>query len=391
METVEASQAPRAQALRALRSAIGSGTWGPGEVLPSERDLAESLAINRGAVRWALAALEAEGLTQNSGPRTRVVTHRASRLAGGADPLMSNAVAVVSEPPPALDESPDLPELRGWLSAVVRGCLHGLAREGFHPLLINPDHLHKHAGQGAASLPLGALLPEVKTGPIAGPLACTGWLARVPAVAYGGHPALAAIDRVTSNHELGAYRLTQWLLRQGRRRLVEVWPVEGGYWLEARHAGYARALREAGLEPAVPAHCPSFRRSPDSSETFERESRAFAGSLVDRLVGESSADAFLVHSDGDVSRVASACRLCGKEPNRDVWLAGYDNYAAALRSEPFTVALPLVTVDKRNFAAGEAMVRLLAERIAGKLPSDPQVRVLDPELVVLGPAETRAS
>jgi len=389
MSKIEASHAPRAQALRALRTAIRSGSWGPGDVLPSERDLADSLAINRGAVRWALAALEAEGLTQNNGPRTRMVTHGASRLADGADPLMSNVVAVISAPPPAMDEPPDLPELRGWLSAVVRGCLHGLAREGLHPLLVNPEHVCKHSSQGVASLPLGALLPEIKTEPIAGPLACTGWLARVPAVAYGGHPALAAVDRVVSDHEQGAYLLAQWLVRQGRRRLVEVWPSEGGYWLEARHAGHVRALREAGLEPVEAARCPSFLRPPDSAETFERESRAFAGSLVDRLVGDASADAFLVHSDGDVSRVAAACRLCGREPNRDVWLAGYDNYAAALRSEPFTVALPLATVDKRNFAAGEAMVRLLAERIAGKLPSDPQVRVLAPELVVLNPSGER--
>ena len=137
------------------------------------------------------------------------------------------------------------------------------------------------------------------------------------------------------------------------------------------------------MPPETPVLCPAFQKHPDSESTFENESRAFAGCLVDRLVCANPADAILVHSDGDVSRVAAACRLCGKEPNRDVLLAGYDNYASAIRSKPFMAGLPLATIDKKNFRAGEAMVRLFMDRIGNKLPPEPQIRIIQPELILL--------
>jgi len=41
-----------------LRSRILAGVWGPGEKLPTERELAEALGVNRGSVREALQRLE---------------------------------------------------------------------------------------------------------------------------------------------------------------------------------------------------------------------------------------------------------------------------------------------------------------------------------------------
>ena len=41
------------------------------------------------------------------------------------------------------------------------------------------------------------------------------------------------------------------------------------------------------------------------------------------------------------------------------------------------------TVDKQNFEPGMEMVRLMRERIEGKLPPEPQTRVMPPQLVIL--------
>jgi len=47
-----------------LRECIRSGTYKPGDRLPSERDLARSLDVSRGSVRIALRSLEQEGMLQ---------------------------------------------------------------------------------------------------------------------------------------------------------------------------------------------------------------------------------------------------------------------------------------------------------------------------------------
>ncbi len=60
-----------------LRDQIIAGTYEPGEVLPSERTLCETLEVNRGAVREALKKLEAARLVQiQHGGGTRVLNFR---------------------------------------------------------------------------------------------------------------------------------------------------------------------------------------------------------------------------------------------------------------------------------------------------------------------------
>lgn len=51
----------RGQAIAALRAMIESGTYGPGDRLPPERELMASLTMSRGTLRRALDVLEREG------------------------------------------------------------------------------------------------------------------------------------------------------------------------------------------------------------------------------------------------------------------------------------------------------------------------------------------
>src|SRR5690606_18658256 len=48
--------------IQQIRSSVEAGEIGAGDRLPSERDLAESLAVSRSAVREAFSVLEASGL-----------------------------------------------------------------------------------------------------------------------------------------------------------------------------------------------------------------------------------------------------------------------------------------------------------------------------------------
>lgn len=72
-----------------LKERIDSGELAPGEQLPSERELMETLGVGRPAVREALQALERSGIiTITHGERARVVVPSAASLvaqiAGGA-------------------------------------------------------------------------------------------------------------------------------------------------------------------------------------------------------------------------------------------------------------------------------------------------------------------
>src|SRR6516225_4008357 len=52
-------------ALDQLKRYIGSGRLKPGERLPSERDLAETLGVGRSSIREALKIFEAVGLVES--------------------------------------------------------------------------------------------------------------------------------------------------------------------------------------------------------------------------------------------------------------------------------------------------------------------------------------
>lgn len=47
---------------REMEALIKNGFWSPGDILPSERELAQRFGVSRGSVREALRLLEAKGL-----------------------------------------------------------------------------------------------------------------------------------------------------------------------------------------------------------------------------------------------------------------------------------------------------------------------------------------
>jgi DNA-binding FadR family transcriptional regulator len=79
-----------------LRNEILSGALAPGDALPSERELSDSLGINRHAVREALKRLQQSGLVQIAqGGATRVLDWRST---GGLDLLLDLVFAAGEEP-----------------------------------------------------------------------------------------------------------------------------------------------------------------------------------------------------------------------------------------------------------------------------------------------------
>lgn len=378
-----ATERPKARAVRAIRELIDHGKLAAGMPLPSDRVISERIHIPRATVRRALAELQSQGVIRNLGGRTRVLaTADHPRFAR----IFSRSVIVLA---PELEQD-GRHQQSGWTEWITHGSIQALRARGLHVMSLNPQHLEQDDLLGLLEdHPVGVLVPEVFRGLRSDPLAGLPVMRRmrevkVPAVVYGGDPQLDAFDRVTSDHEAGCHDLTRHLLASGRRRPMMLIEKPGdSYWLNARRAGYQRAMREAGLEPLPPLILPPFpaERTPDA-DFFESVSRYVTGCLLEPLSGPTPIDAILAMSDGKTFPIARACRLLGKRVHQDVAIVGYDNYWLDSWERQFIDAQPLATVDKCNFELGQTMAQLLLDRAAGTLPPGPQVRVVRPKLVV---------
>ncbi len=353
------------------------GGLAPGAPLPSVRELAARHGLSKRAVNDELQRLADAGVLYTV---PRVGTFIASPKQGAPGPT-SDTVALLSVAPL---RSGSNARADGWTHAIEDGAasaIHAggqhvlsLQRDGFLDEVVGPGAVERLAARNLSGLVISDMIGEEDHLH----RLLTGFAKiRVPVVAIGGHAAFKGCDRAVSDHEAGAYALTRWLLGRGRTRIAQVWSAPAsGYWFPARMAGYARAMREAGLEAAAPLIVP-VRGHADRAQ-FESAAAQFESALRE---GGAGVDALLVDTDGHVPFVAAALRRMGSEPNRDVLLAGYDNYWQMMDAGDLERTLPVVTVDKGNWQLGETAVALLWERLAGALPRAPQTRAVAPHLV----------
>lgn len=379
----EAAISPRKMVIRNVRELHRSGAVSVGEPIPSERELARTLGFHRVTVRRALAVLEEEGFLRLRETGERVVCDAAQ----AGQKALQTLVAVLMPELPDGDHTHGHVQ-SGWVEVIGQGAIRALRRAGRRVMILPPDEV-----DGAlltelrTAAPAGLVIPEIlgdgsrmdRVARVAAELPC-------PVVAYGDHPRWARVDRVTSDHASGCAALFRFLWQRGRRRLLLTMPVstpENEYWVEQRIVGYERAATEA---------CAGYRRvvrlpEPPTHATWQPEGFAemvafHLGHLAEHLVGPEAPDAILCPSDGQVPILAAACRKLHRAPGRDLDIVGYDNYLQDLVEHRLDPYEPPATVDKRNEEIGATMVELLQERLAGSLPDTPQLRIVEPKLIV---------
>lgn len=391
-----------------MREWINDGHWVASERLPAELDLVQRLGVSRGTVRSALQQLEAEGILQELPGRGRKTRGRivAPAAHGHSAGLLARTVAVVTQECEQLLDNPDLygggRAERAVDSAIIQG-VHALKR---HSLCITAAAMdEREVSRLIAARPSGVIAARQSCWsplrPLLERLAAGG--VRVAVTSHGIEP--VPFDSVVSDHEAGAYELTRWLLARGRRRILEMGTVPSDLsWVVARSHGYARAMAEAGLESIGRVYASNVRAAqtvvrtshPDAGgwvqasestretlerarEVFELRIRQIAGFVAAHALRADRVDAIMASNDWDASIILGACRLLGLEPNKQVAVVGYDDWwdTAERAWEP---AAPLATMNKRNADVGREAVRMLIDRIEGKLPAEPQVRRVEPVL-----------
>jgi len=372
-------QSPRARAVAVLRESIRQGRMRAGDRLPAEETLASQLNISRGTLRLALAGLEEEGLVRRRRNQGCIVTSP-----GQSTGLMATTVVLLSNVPHAAAISPNVRS--GRLYAINSGVFDAVTSAGLSFLSIcGEPYSDDVATRLLADRPLAVIINGAKweeseqAGRFVARLAQAG----LPVVIHSGDAVFEMIDRVASDHEEGAYAVARWLAAQGRRRILRFWPAKDDWWIKAHDLGYERAIAEAGLASLPPLIVPCIiERQPDDRENFEIRYRQIVGFFLEYLTGPTPVDAVMVANDGYAFLVAAACRMLGKVPNRDVLLAGYDNMWQEMTEREWEPATPVVSVDKENHRIGEELVRLVLDRVNGKLPPERQYRKVAQQLVV---------
>ena len=369
-----------ARGARALRDLIERGVYAPGERLPSERDLAESLGLARHAMRQALTELTDDGWIASNGARMRFVAPRPP--IAGATGLLSGAVFTIAQQPqgPLEDHRQS-----GWMEWVDVGVQSQLKSAGWHGLSLHPDRLRDEWQRILAERPVGVvvtylasrqqentvleLLHEFKR-------------AQIPVVVYGDEAGAEAFDRVVGDHRAGSALLTRYFVERELGPIAMVCGPSDDYnWYRARRAGYQDALREADWEPLPLLQIP-YKPYHFAPGEWEADVRLVAGYLFEWFDKFPQTEVLQAASDASVPLLGAALTLLKRQLKRDVRLAGYDNTWRETEDYPHEPVTPCATVDKRNRECGAEMMRLLRQRIQGELPPEPQLRLVEPQLVL---------
>lgn len=389
--TTSPSDVPAGQArvLEKVRGWIDGGNFGYGEPLPTMREMASTLEVDKGTVCRAMAVLQGNGLVKRVGRRLHVRTDSKARaMDSPVAGLVSETILIFT----AAKHAGQRHENRGWASEIVDGLLSKSHRQGRHAMLVNPASTKGDALEPLLALnPLGVLV----IGTAQGPDEYAAMLRRlddagVPATLFGEEVHSDGHDMVTGDHAAGAAMLTRWLAERGCRRVLRYWPyridrIARPPWLGHRDEGYLNAVRELGLpaldsvEPARP-DLPGF----EGKALFDMRVRETVGHLVEHVRGPDRVDAILLPTDAFAHEVAAALRLLGLEPNRDVLIAGYDDSSAHCPERAFEPIGPAVSVMQDGVGLGTAIVDTLLER--RRHPDRPRIlRQLKPKLVEARP------
>ncbi|MBR4613023.1 MAG: GntR family transcriptional regulator [Kiritimatiellae bacterium] len=410
---------PRERVLRWLERAVESGEIAPGAAIPSERAVARLLGVAQNTAAAAIDAAEAQGLVVRLRPGAR---KRFVPDAAHAAVLASATIYAMGDLGLGSDGRPGPRWTDRYLSAE---CFSLLARTGRHVTILNSDAMTEACVDAIFRTPPAAMLI---TSTVAGdPLAMRA-LERcrahgVPVVVHGNAPELRDFDRVYTDHRATGRALAEWLLARGRKRIVPFFPyIPDTFWARERLAGYADAMRAAGLKPlecavfgtelpedtpgeerfrvrkalatskllelgclgaggavsdskrTTASTGPEGKRTTASTGSEGKRTTASTGSEGKRTTASTGPDALLCLSDNWARVAIAAMRDLGLRPHDDILLAGHDNIASGAEFGAFEADGPDVTIDKHNETKAEAMAALLAARLAGELPPGPQCR-----------------
>lgn len=371
---------PRHRAVKQLQQWLADSREFPDGLLPSEQELSRRLGISQPTTHRALTSLADKKLLRCEGRQWKMVSSAAS-IANKQ--LLDHAVLIIS---PFTGTRPAGQISPGWEISIQISTLQALETAGHQVLSIPPGNLETSELQRLLGFkPMGVIahrysLVSDERRSILDQIRNAG----IPLAIYGDAWDLPDFDTVGFDHAAATRELVLRLAAAGRKRILRVWqgdwPGEKiiGLWFKERDEGYAAACEKTKLRKLPGILLKGGLPQIESEKDFDQNASIAAGQLAKSLLGRNRADAILCASDGMVPRIIRACKILGLKPGVDVLITGYDNYWTDIPELRWEDQPPYLTVDKQNEKIGIGLVRLLMDRVGGRLPAEPQHRLVSP-------------
>lgn len=338
-----------------LRERVKSGYYKPGDKIPAELSLAESLGVSKMTVNKAVLSLAAAGvLVREVGRGTFVAP--GEPVPGAAAPVSARKIA---------------------LSFV----------EGARDVLGSPYYGSIYRGVAACfdaqsapvEMSIGAAFPAGADGLLifapraeAVPVIERWWREeKRPLVVIGASWHDLAAPAVDSDNAGGASAAVRHLLERGHRRIVLLYAEAETANTRDRIAGYRDALARAGI-PARPGDEVCAVRAGNAGEAAQR-------TLRERLTdAHEPATAIFAAGHYLALEALNAARVSSKRVPEDVSVIGFDDAPEAALVHPRLTVMrqPLFEMGRR---AAERLLRLLHDRDGGT--NRPTLELLSPVLV----------
>ena len=367
-------------ALSKLEEKLSTGHWPAGELLPSERRIAADLNVSRTPLRAALIELTRSGQLKRHEPRGYlVVGNQAEALTP-----MAQTIGILSH------KDANNWEPSGSADRIEYSVSHQVSLQGSHLIQFNPNNVDDATIQWIKQQQLTGIIATHELAQSDSGKTILNQLKQrhIPVVVHGNSPCLATFDRVFVDQKQGMYALTNWLLEQGCQKVLRLWGNAAAdlYWLQMRDAGYLQACETHNVSPTPVLHWPKQPPMDQKHDASLREmlGRWIASYLAERLKNGETFDAIVCISDAILQATARACEILGIDPNRDLKICGFDNIWHRRWSSDGPLKHPVADVDTQPDTIGKAMIDLLREHVSGALPTEPQLRVIEPKLVVTG-------
>jgi GntR family transcriptional regulator of arabinose operon len=331
------------QVLLAIEADITCGRYQPGQRLPTEAQLAQQFGTSRITISRAFLELQQKGLVLRRAGSGTYVTPTLSRPSG----LLFGALI-----PNVGQTEIFAPICQGILEALQQRqhallwgyTAPGLEARATHSLELCHQQIERRvAGVFFAPVEWTAE-DDVVNQQMLGALADAG----IPVVLLDRDsvpfPERSPYDLVGIDNRRVGYRLTEYLLRLGCRRVAFVAYAKSAPTVAERQAGYREALLSAG---------------PPFEATFIQQIETSQAQEIESLMERAKPDGIVCANDWTAGNVMHRLMGLGYRIPRDIRIVGVDGleYANLL-------PVPLTTVRQPCRAMGAAAVRAMLERIA---------------------------
>lgn len=365
---------------------IRSGSYQPGQTLPTLRSLAAEFDTSITPVVQAMRILEKEGLVElvrGHGCRVRNIAMNDNMV------VVRPIVEVIG-----ISAEPDLQRRSHTVAGLQLGILQVLGLTGdikTHMTSIssisNPNSLDSILREIGTQRPDGLII-----GPVAPYLEqqiAKLWQIKssgTKVVLFASHHPLERFDRVTSDFVGGQKQLTEHLCKKGHKEFLRISFGLHAHFEQLKQEGFRQGLEASGFDP-------SLAKSSTIEITIGDETEEVRKERLERIIGalavilkQRKISVIMAGNDAQAGEIRAALHILERH---DIETTGYDGFwdelVGQIEERYGSHVLkegPPVSVDTNLVECGNHMARLLLDRIKGELPNEAQNHLIPQDLII---------